>query len=261
MTKLLDSWERYMRAANFTPDTIKLRRCHVARLLRDLATPVDQITTDQLSDWLAGHEWSPATRRSYRASIQSFFRYTHRTGDTDDIAKDLPAARVPRSLPRPAADTVITAALRQADERVQLMIELMAYGGLRRGEVCKVKAGDLQGEWLTVTGKGGHTRVVPLPPHLCRRIRRHAGWLFPGAIDGHLSARRVGELVSEVLPRGITAHSLRHRYATTTYTGSKDIRAVQSLLGHAKLDTTMVYVKVSSEDQHRAAATAWRLTS
>lgn len=261
MIHLLDGWECHMRAANFTPDTIKLRRSHIERLLRELSTPVDQMTTDLLAAWLSRHDWAPATRRSYRASIIGFFRYTHRIGASDDIAHDLPSARVPRALPRPAADAIIAAALRKADDRVQLMIELMAYGGLRRGEVCKVKASDLQGDWLTVTGKGGHTRIVPLPSHLCRRIRRHAGYLFPGAINGHLSARRIGELVSEVLPSGITAHSLRHRYATATYAGSRDIRAVQNLLGHAKLDTTMIYVKVSSEDQRRAAATAWRLTS
>lgn len=141
------------------------------------------------------------------------------------------------------------------------MIELMAYGGLRRGEVCKVKATDLHGDWLTVTGKGGHTRAVPLPGHLCHRIRKHTGYLFPGAIDGHLSARRVGELVGEALPDGITAHALRHRYATTVYNSSQDIRAVQGLLGHAKLDTTMVYVAVANDSQRTAAAGAWKLSS
>lgn len=244
-----------MRAGNLSPETIKLRRSHVQRMVRELSTPVGQLTTDQVTDWLASHDWAPATRRSYRASVVSFLRYAGRA----DIADELPNARVPRALPRPAGDEVIRTALRKADARVQLMIELMAYGGLRRGEVCKVKANDLTGHWLTVTGKGGHTRAVPLPPHLCHRIRGHAGYLFPGAINGHLSARRVGELVGEVLPRGVTAHALRHRYATTVYGSSHDIRAVQGLLGHAKLDTTMIYVQVANEDQERAARGAWGL--
>lgn len=71
------------------------------------------------------------------------------------------------------------------------------------------------------------------------------------------TTRRVGELVGGVLPPGVTAHALRHRFATVVYARSRDIRAVQTLLGHAKLDTTMVYVGVSDASTTTAAATAW----
>ena len=52
------------------------------------------------------------------------------------------------------------------------MVELMAYGGLRRGEVARVRGEDIHGQWLRVTGKGGHARMVPLPPHLAARVKR-----------------------------------------------------------------------------------------
>ena len=80
-------------------------------------------------------------------------------------------------------------------------------------------------------------------------------------IDGHLSARRVGELVGACLPDGMTGHQLRHRYATTVYRTSHDIRAVQTLLGHARLDTTMIYTAVDNDAALNAAAGAWRLTA
>lgn len=135
-------------------------------------------------------------------------------------------------------------------------------GGLRRGEVAAVRGEHVSGHWLTVEGKGGHRRMVPLPSHLAGRIRRRGpGWTFPGAVEGHLSARWVGTLVARALPRGMTAHQLRHRYATTVYKSSHDIRAVQTLLGHARLDTTMVYTAVSDDDTARAAAGAWRLAA
>ena len=63
------------------------------------------------------------------------------------------------------------------------MMELMAYGGLRPGEVSR----DLTGYWLQVTGPGGHIRLVPLPGWLCANNRKAKGWAFPGQIDGHLS--------------------------------------------------------------------------
>ena len=137
----------------------------------------------------------------------------------------------------------------------------MAYGGLRRCEVATVKGADVTGQWLRVTGKGGHTRMVPLPRHLAARVRSTPGWVFPGAIDGHLSARRVGEIVGALLPDGVTAHALRHRYATRVYQRSGDIRAVQTLLGHAKLDTTMIYVAVHDDARMTAAASSWTLAS
>lgn len=207
------------------------------------------------------HEWSAATRRSARASLRVFWSWAHRRGLCADVAADLPRTAVPRAVPRPAADTVILGALRSADARVQLMVELMAYGGLRRCEVATVRGDDVQGQWLRVTGKGGHMRMVPLPPHLCRRVAAYGdAYVFRGAVDGHLSAARVGKLVGAVLPEGVTAHMLRHRYATTVYQGSRDIRAVQSLLGHARLDTTMIYTRVDPAGASSAAAGAWTLT-
>ena len=147
-------------------------------------------------------------------------------GVLDNIA----APRVPRGVPRPLGDDVIRDALAKADARTSLMVELMAYGGLRRGEVAGVRAEHVSGQWLRVTGKGGHTRMVPLPPHLARRVQvAGPGWIFPGQINGHLSARRVGELIRECLPDGMTPHQLRHRYATSVYRTSGDIRAVQEL--------------------------------
>ena len=212
-------------------------------------------------NYLAAQDWSAATRRSVRSSLRLFWEWCARRGLCEDVARELPTTPPPRSLPRPLEDHVILDALRAASPRVQLMIELMAYGGLRRCEVARVRSDDLQGQWLNVIGKGGHHRAVPLPPHLCARIRRVAGWLFPGNIDGHLSAPHVGKLVSRALPAGMTAHQLRHRFATTAYRTSRDIRSVQTLLGHAKLDTTMIYTQVVDDDRAAAAAGAWTLAS
>ena len=119
----------------------------------------------------------------------------------------------------------------------------------------------IHGPAIHVTGKGGHERVVPCPGHLANAIRQRRGWTFPGQIDGHLSPRRVGELVADVLPGALTGHTLRHRYGTTTYRESGDIRAVQELLGHARLDTPALYVDVDAAAMAAAAAGAWRLAA
>lgn len=257
----VESFVKSMRARGLRGETIKLRRYHVERAVEVLGDAPEAWQRDAVEDYLAAPSWAPATRRSNHASLKAFLRWCPAVEGVG-VLEDIPATRVPRSLPRPAADADILEALRRAGEREQLMLELMAYGGLRRGEVATVRGEDVLGEWLRVVGKGGHVRMVPLPRHLAARIaRRGEGWLFPGQIDGHLSARRVGELVGELLPEGVTGHALRHRYGTAAYQGSHDIIAVQRLLGHAKLDTTMIYTEVEPTATRSAASTTWRLTA
>lgn len=256
--QIITDFVQSLRARGCRRETISLRRYHAIRAMEELGHP-NTWTVKKVEAYLANPDWSPATRRSAHASLKAFV-CTVDDIDGAGVIDAIPAPRVPRGVPRPLGDDVIRAALARADERTALMVELMAYGGLRRGEVAQVRGEHVTGQWLRVAGKGGHTRMVPLPPHLAARVeRRGDGWIFPGQIEGHLSARRVGELVGECLPNGMTPHQLRHRYATTVYRASHDIRAVQELLGHARLDTTMVYMAVDSDSLAGAAAGAWGL--
>lgn len=256
---ILDDFVQSMRARGCRKQTVSLRRYQAARAIESLGLP-DNWTRAAVEKYLANPDWSPSYRRSNHATLKALCRMLDGI-EGAGVLDVIPAPRVPRGVPRPLADTTIRDALARGNERTQLMIELMAYGGLRRGEVATVRGSDVAGNWLRVEGKGGNVRMVPLPPHLAARVARGgAGFIFPGQIEGHLSARRVGELIRECLPPGMTPHQLRHRYATTVYRTSKDIRAVQSLLGHARLDTTMVYTAIDESTALAAAAGAWTLT-
>lgn len=258
----LDQWGEFLRAGNAARDTIRLRTHYVRRCLNEIGKSPGEVTELDLTGWLGGKPgWSPSARKSARASLRSFWSWRARTLGGDNPAEHLPGTPVPRALPRPAEDAAVLDALRTADDRVALMVELMAYAGLRRGEVSRVHSDDLQGDTLRIVGKGGHVRMVPLPPHVGKALRdRGPGWVFTGQIDGHLSAGRVGELVAEALPGRLTGHQLRHRFATVSYRGSHDIRAVQQLLGHARIDTTMIYTAVDQDATRAAASAAWSLT-
>ena len=257
--EVITNWRRAMVARGLRPETIKLRTYHVTLAMETLGRDARAWSRAAVEQYLSNPGWSPATRRSHHASLKNFLAW-HPDIAGAGIMEEIPAPRVPRGLPRPASDSTIMDALRHAGPREQLMIELMAYGGLRRGEVAKVRGDDVNGHWLRVEGKGGHTRLVPLPPHVAKRVQAAGpGYVFPGQINGHLSPRRVGELVGELLPHGVTAHTLRHRFATTVYSSSHDIVAVQRLLGHAKLETTMVYTDIATDTLGTAAAGAWAL--
>ena len=187
----------------------------------------------------------------------SFFTWAHEAGHIPtNPAEHLPVMRAGAPAPRPAPDAVWNAALTEAEPRTRLMLRLAAEVGLRQSEIARVHARDLTrgpaGAQLLVHGKGSKRRVVPINDDLAGTIAASRGFLFPGDEEGHLSPRWVGKLIAGALPDHWTAHTLRHRFATRAYRGSRNLRAVQSLLGHSSVATTERYTAVDA-DEIRAA--------
>lgn len=241
---LITSWKEDLGVAGRSPATIRTRADHIQRAARALGAAPADLDEAGLRGWLGNVSWAGETRRSMYASLRSFLRHAGR----EDLAGALPRVKAAPPAPRPAPDDALAIALRGADARTSLILRLAAEAGLRRGEIAQVHWRDLQRDllgWsLLVHGKGGRERVVPLSEDLASAVRLWAagGWLVPGAVDGHLSARRVGELAVEVLPDGWTLHTLRHRFATRAHHATRDILAVSRLLGHASVATTQRYV-------------------
>jgi integrase/recombinase XerC len=106
--------------------------------------------------------------------------------------------------------------------------------------------------------------VVPISESLAELLRQGApghtpgmpadGWLFPSEFGGHLSPMWVGELVHRVLPDHWTMHTLRHRMASRAYRGTRNLRAVQVLLGHSSIATTERYLAVDDSEILAASA-------
>ncbi|BBY10989.1 tyrosine-type recombinase/integrase [Mycobacterium marseillense] len=273
--------------AGRSPATIATRRGHLAFMARGLRCVPARVTTAGILAWMGKQQWAIETRRSHRATAVSFFGWAHRAGHlATNPAAGLPVMRAAAPAPRPAPDAVWSPAIAGADARVRLMLRLAAEAGLRRAEIARVHRRDLTrgpaGAELLVHGKGGKLRVVPLGDDLAAAIadalcqtypvakgvrltdtlsdgviRNHPidGYLFPGTDDGHLSPRWVGKLMTGALPDHWTAHTLRHRFATRAYRGSRNLRAVQVLLGHSSVATTERYTAVD-DDEIRAAAMA-----
>ncbi|QQU76443.1 tyrosine-type recombinase/integrase [Corynebacterium striatum] len=264
---LLDSFRTELQAAGRAPGTISLRVSHVRRMIETVGKPVDEVERGDLVEWLAAGQWAGDARASARASLRVFFKWCELNGYAANVAAELPTVRRPRSVPKPIPDALIVESMQRSyiDPRARLAIEIMATCGLRRDECCRVHSRDVEpvgrGWQLRVVGKGGHVRVVPCPPLLAQRIRAANGYLFVGDVDGHISAGWLGKLVSRVLPVGFTPHKLRHRFGTVVNDETRDIRAVQELLGHASLATTQVYVATNAERQRIAARTAWNIAS
>ena len=240
----IEGWTDTLKAAGLSAQTIKSRRykmVHLAALLMP-SGPKD-VTTEQIVQAFARQQWKPETRKAYRNTISSFFRWLHKSGRrSDDPSLDVPRVKKPHAHPRPCPDRYIAAAMEKATSSEKLMIRLGAEGGLRRGEIARVHSDDVvadsAGRSLIVRGKGDKQRIVPLPDDLADIIMDARGYLFPGRFVGHVEESYIGDHISHLLPDGYAAHTLRHRFATTAYAATHDLFVVAELLGHESVETT-----------------------
>lgn len=219
-------------------------------------------TTADVVAWLDTPKWKPATRSSVRASLRSFYKWAQGEGLRPDNPTDRTRpVKMPERTIKEAPMEAVEAALERAEPLDRLALSLAAFGGLRRAEITRLHTDDIDLErgMLTVVGKGQKTRKVPIHPRLrpglAEAVQR-GGYVFPDAEDGFAGIERMGKRLARLIPGKWTAHSLRHAFASNVYRSSKDIRAVQQLLGHASIATTEIYTRVD-EDDLRAAVGMW----
>lgn len=262
--KNIEGWTDTLRAAGLSAQTIKSRRykmVHLAALL--MPSGPEDVTTEQIVQVFARQQWKPETRKAYRNTISSFFRWLHKSGRrSDDPSLDVPRVKKPHAHPRPCPDRYIAVAMEMATSSERLMIRLGAECGLRRGEIAAVHSDDVvadsAGRSLIVRGKGDKQRIVQLPDDLACIIMDARGYLFPGRFGGHVEESYIGDHISRLLPDGYAAHTLRHRFATTAYAATHDLFVVAELLGHESVETTEHYVAMP-DGRLREATAAVRL--
>jgi integrase/recombinase XerD len=146
------------------------------------------------------------------------------------------------------------------------MLQAMYAAGLRVSELVHLELGDveLRGGYVKVLGKGRKRRIVPLTPSACSAIERYLreirpGWARPTARVLFLTPRKHGmtrqgfwKLIKRYaaaagIVKSMTPHMLRHSFATHLLQGGADLRAVQTMLGHADIGTTQIYTHVTGD--------------
>ena len=201
----------------------------------------------------------PTLNRSV-ATLRFFFRVTLGRGD---IVNHTQFVHEPRKLPVVLSPEEVARFLDAAPGLKYKAALSVAYGaGLRVSEVVALKVSDIDSKRMIIRveqGKGRKDRYVMLSPHLLELLRawykaaRPQGWLFPGLnpvrpmttrqlTRACYAAAHMAEIGKRVSP-----HTLRHSFATHLLEQNIDIRVIQVLLGHAKLDTTALYTRVATK--------------
>jgi len=215
---------------------------------------------------LVDHGISPASLNSAISGLKFFFNVTL---DRGDLVAKLQPVHMPRKLPVILSREEVGRLIAAAGNLKHQTALALAYGtGLRVNEVVTLKVGDIDSQRMTLRveqGKGQKDRYAMLSPVLLERLRvwwrvaraqgkmLDGGWLFPGLNPIRpLSARQLNRAIHTAadeagIEKHISMHSLRHAFATHLLEQKVDIRLIQVLLGHKKLETTALYAQVATE--------------
>jgi integrase/recombinase XerC len=244
---------------------------------------VDRLLLRRYLAFLSTRRYARTSVARKAAAMRSYFAWSYRRGAiVADPARRLCApgggSRLPRVLDRRELDTLLDAPVRTVrpvgrggaehlEDAMRLrddaVLELLYGCGLRVAELCGLDQSDLDlgGRSVTVRGKGGRERRVPMHDLCARALAlwlRDGRWVVAGpdrgtgAVFFNRSAVRLGPRdVRRIIDRRSSVpthpHALRHSFATHLLDGGADLRVVQELLGHASLQTTQVYTHVSKE--------------
>src|SRR5438552_11462857 len=223
----------------------------------DTATPED-LRLFQLHQTQIGVR-APSINGSV-AALRFFFNVTL---DRPEMARHLTFVREPRRIPVILSLEEIARLLEAAPGPKYKAALSAAYGaGLRVSEVVALKVSDIDSERMLIRieqGKGRKDRYVMLSPHLLELLRawwkqaQPRGWLFPGRdpvlpITTRQFTRACHEAAEAAgIKKRVSPHTLRHSFATHLLEQSVDIRVIQTLLGHVKLDTTARYTQIATK--------------
>ncbi|HEX3639430.1 MAG TPA: tyrosine-type recombinase/integrase [Paraburkholderia sp.] len=258
-----------MRMRRLAPKT----QANYLRVVREftifLGRSPDTATVEDLRRYqlhLVDHGVSPVSLNAAITGLKFFFATT--LGQQELMAKMRPVY-LPRTLPVILSREEVGRLIAAATNLKHQTVLALAYGtGLRASEVAALKVGDIDSERMTLRveqGKGQKDRYAMLSPILLERLRvwwrvaraqgkmLDGGWLFPGLNPIEpLSTRQLNRAVHAAaeaagIDKRVSMHTLRHSFATHLLEQKVDIRVIQVMLGHKKLETTALYAQVATD--------------
>jgi len=258
-----------MRMRKLEPKTRAAYLRAVRRLAAFLRRSPDTATVEDLRRfqlYLVDQGTSPITLNATIVGLKFFFDITL---GRHELMSKMQTVRVPQKLPVVLSrDEVVRLIAAAPNLKSQTALSVAYATGLRVSEVVSLKVTDIDSKRMTLRveqGKGRKDRYAMLPPVLLERLRAwwrlaHAqgkmlpgGWLFPGMNPVEpLTARQLNRAVHSAaqaagIDKRVSMHTLRHSFATHLLEQKVDIRLIQVMLGHKKLETTVVYTHVATE--------------
>jgi integrase/recombinase XerD len=262
MTSLRRRMIEDMKLKNLSDRTIDAYVARVGSFARHFKRSPESLGRDDVRAYLLHLVQHKKVSWSVYSQARSAIRFLYEvTLGRTDVMERIPCPKQPKRLPVVLSlDEVarVFAALVGIKHRAILMTAYAA--GLRLSEVVGLRVDDIDSKRMVVRvrqAKGRRDRYVMLSPRLLALLREYwkvakpTEWLFPGDIPGHpITGKAVHKICVQAaraagLDKHVTVHTLRHSFATHLLEAGTDIRTIQVLLGHRKLETTAIYTHVS----------------
>lgn len=266
MTDLRKRMLEELQRRNYSPTTIQCYLRVVEDFARYFGKRPDRLTQEHLRDYhlhlIRTRKLLPKTVGLHIAALRFFFVKTLRR---PYLQLDLPYPKTPKRLPTVLSQDEVSRLIDSANNlRDYTMLMTLYATGMRRAEVIRLKVEDIESSRMIVhirQGKGRRDRDVPLTPKLLQTLREYWRWmkpktyLFPGMVDNWradkpLTSKCVWSAVQDAAKRAgikkrVSPHTLRHSWATHLLESGADLPTIQTLMGHADLRATSVYLHVS----------------
>jgi integrase/recombinase XerD len=251
-----------MTVRNFSEKTRTDYIRHIKTFTAFLGRPPDTATAEDLRRFQLHQTETGVRAPSINSSVSALRFFYGVTLDQPGLARLLTFVREPRKIPIVLSPEEVCRFLEAAPGPKYKAALSAAYGaGLRVSEVVALKVSDIDSTRMVLKieqGKGRKDRMAMLSPQLLELLRdwyrmaRPRLWLFPGQDQtNHMGTRQINRAVHATaqmaeIKKRVTPHTLRHSFGTHLLEQNVDIRVIQVLLGHAKLDTTALYTRVAT---------------
>lgn len=268
MTPLRKRMLEDMRLRNFSAETQRSYTHFIAEFAMYFKTSPDRLGPESIRDFqlylIEERRLTPDSVNCFTSAAKFLFLTTLEMPWSESYFARL---RVPNRLPVALSFEEVERFFRHAGLLKHRAVPMLCYGaGLRIAEAVCLKPADIDSKRMLIRVEDGKDRYVPLSPRLLetlreywRRQRPRGPWLFPSTkAHRHISPNAIQQVCREASQRAgiekrVTAHMLRHSFATHLLENGTDIRIIQVLLGHKRIDTTAHYTRVSPETLGKVA--------
>jgi integrase/recombinase XerD len=274
MTPLRQRMLDDLRRRNYSPDTIRGYIRAVQQFAEYFGRSPEQMGAEELRRYqlhlLHERKLALGTVENCISALRFLYRKTLKRRDL--AFDDLPFPKQPRTLPTVLSQEEVTRLIEAAPNRMHRMLLMLLYAtGMRRTEASLLKVSDIDSQRMVIhiqRGKGLRDRDVPLTPRLLEALRDYWRWkkprvyLFPSRVGDRnverpisgktvWSACRAAAIRADI-PKKLHPHTLRHCFATHLLEAGADLRTIQLLMGHERLEDTTIYLHLSQRHLHAA---------
>lgn len=261
--KVLDKLPIELKLAGNSEKTVKIYSYFIEKFLNQFESnkSLEQATEDDIKKFLASliGNYSNKSRALAASALRFFFKKIIKKSEVmANIETPKKEQHLPNVLTKEEVKNLIDSSQTQ---KSKLIISLLYSSGIRVSELVNLKLKDLDlgNKRGIVLGKGSKSRQIFISENLCQEIKNYISqknpqvYLFSTAKDSPLTTRNIQKIIKKTAEKAnigkkVTPHTLRHSFATHLLEAGVDIKKIQVLLGHSRIDTTQIYTRVSSKE-------------